>query len=663
MSTRQALLGPVLGLALALTLVPGRAFATPERQVILVVTAERSYDQALGDPLLMQLARAGGLGLVTTSGGADDAPRTAVNLGAGRSSLDSPSGAVPFQERDGGLTVDAAPYRAAAGDAVPGFLGSSLAQAGLGVAYIDTGSGAGEVAMLTAMDRDGLIPSVYLDGSSASDVLPDEASDILRNSDLVVVPNPELLSVALEDTEAGEVLVVVVGAGASEDMRDRGDAVAPIVVARGAPNELLGGGGDPTGLTSSTTRLDGVVSDVDVAPTILDFLGVPIPREMVGEPIRSSDAPPSDLHERYLEFRDVVGPVGAAILALALASLFAGLAAVFLFRHPAPWLAGAIALAMLASLALFVATTPASILPTLSYAIVTGCLVVVAALVLTVALFRGRRDPRAAVATAAVSGLVLVVLDGVFGWPSQLTPLLGGAALEGERFFGLGNAHAGIVLAGAVLGAARLPTRAGVALMTAAAAFAGLPFLGADLGGSLTLAMAAALWFGLQRWRNLGWRTWAVVVAVTLGTLVLVAIADRVLPGGRTQLSQVAEGEGGLGVFIDRLVANFRATSANASAWLAVLGLPVWAMVAIRRPGRLRPTLEPDPRWRDAVVVLALAGIAGYLLNDTYGLAGSSFAFVSAAMLYPTLFSLRAGGRASASMVERAGLQPPTDRS
>jgi len=47
--------------------------------------------------------------------------------------------------------------------------------------------------------------------------------------------------------------------------------------------------------------------------------------------------------------------------------------------------------------------------------------------------------------------------------------------------------------------------------------------------------------------------------------------------------------------------------------------------------------------------VLALAGIAGYLLNDTYGLAGTTFAFVSAAMLYPTLTTLRTPGRSEGS--------------
>jgi len=297
----------------------------------------------------------------------------------------------------------------------------------------------------------------------------------------------------------------------------------------------------------------------------------------------------------------------------------------------------------------------------MSHAAVIGCLLVVAAVVLAVALRRGRRDPRAAVAVTAVAGLAIVALDGVLGWPSRLTPLLGGGALDGERFFGLGNAHAGIVLAGGVLGAARLPTRAGVGLIAGAAAFAGLPFLGADLGGSLTLAIAAALWFGLRTWRSLGSRTWALVAVVSLGTVVLVTIADRVLPGGGTHLSG-AVGGGGLGgtleAFIDRLVGNVRATTANASVWLAVLGLPFWLVVALRRPSPVAPALEPDPRWRDAVIVLTIAGIAGYLLNDTYGLAGSAFAFASAAMLYPTLVS-SAGEHIAA--VERQGLEPPTD--
>jgi drug/metabolite transporter (DMT)-like permease len=118
-------------------------------------------------------------------------------------------------------------------------------------------------------------------------------------------------------------------------------------------------------------------------------------------------------------------------------------------------------------------------------------------------------------------------------------------------------------------------------------------------------------------------------------------------------------GGGALDALGDRVLSNVRVTSANASAWLAVLGLPLWLVAALRRPHRLRPSLDPDPRWRDAVIVLAIAGIAGYLLNDTYGLAGSAFAFVSAAMLYPTLASASRPGAPPGP----AGLEPPTDGS
>ena len=41
-------------------------------------------------------------------------------------------------------------------------------------------------------------------------------------------------------------------------------------------------------LTSDSTRTDGLVTSTDVAPTILDRLGVPVPPEMNGQPIRST---------------------------------------------------------------------------------------------------------------------------------------------------------------------------------------------------------------------------------------------------------------------------------------------------------------------------------------------------------------------------------------
>ena len=166
------------------------------------------------------------------------------------------------------------------------------------------------------------------------------------------------------------------------------------------------------------------------------------------------------------------------------------------------------------------------------------------------------------------------------------------------------------------------------------------------------MAVAAALWFGLRRWRGLGWRSWALAAVALFAAAILVTLGDRLLPGGGTHLSAVEGTGGSLGVLLERLGENVRTTSETPAAWLAVLGLPVWLAVAVARPDRLRPTLEPDPRWRDALVVLTIGGIVGYLLNDTHGMAGVAFTFASAAMLYPTLVRM---GRTAPTGPKREG--------
>ncbi len=54
------------------------------------------------------------------------------------------------------------------------------------------------------------------------------------------------------------------------------------------PTGALGLGGTPGGrLTSQTTHTDGVVAGIDLAPTILEHLGIPIPGAVKGQPITS----------------------------------------------------------------------------------------------------------------------------------------------------------------------------------------------------------------------------------------------------------------------------------------------------------------------------------------------------------------------------------------
>lgn len=482
----------------------------------------------------------------------------------------------------------------------------------LGDPVIGTLARAGGIGLMTNAER--LVPPDPMPGLSVLTFTVDESEGIAE---------------MIGDLE-GEVLVIVAGTGAAPG------APTPAIVARGDPADLVDAAGEPSGLTSETTRRDGVVSNLDVEPTIRAFLGAPL-GDGPGSAIRVDGEAPTDLAERYREWRRSAGPAGLAVLIFALASLGAALVVVI-----GGWAAAErlVSLWVLFSTAVLAALVPAGLLPDLRLLVVLPAIAAMAGLLTAAALAVGRGSFGRPVAVVAGTGLALVVLDAVFGWPTGLTPLLGGSALEGVRFFGLGNPYAGIVLSGAVLAAALIRPWAGVALLLGAALFAGLPFLGADLGGGLTLFAAAAVWYSLRVRGRFGWREAGFTAAVLLAGLALLAVAHTVLPSPATHVARAVEGAGPLELvelFLRRLRLNVEATSAVPAAWLAVLGLPAWLVVVWRRPGRFRKPLESDRAWRHGAAVLALGGMLGYVLNDTYGMAAVTFVFVSAALVIPTM--------------------------
>jgi hypothetical protein len=436
------------------------------------------------------------------------------------------------------------------------------------------------------------------------------------------------LEQAVFGSEARAVLVVVAGFPAS------GNDLPVAVVASGSPDEILSGTGSPGGLTSDTTRIPGLVADVDVAATISERLSPAQRDDSPGSPIRVEGRAPTDLYERAVDYRRVATPVGLVVLVAGIGSLAVGL--VLLLLRPPPVAGATVALLGLFAVASMVALIPASVLPSLEPGPLVVALAALGAAITISAVLAGRRDHALTVATVGGIGLVLLVLDGLLGWPTEVTPLLGGGAVLGVRFFGLGNSAAGIVLSGAVLAATRLRPWAGVGLIAGAALFAGLPFLGADLGGGVTLFAATGLWYGWRVRGRMDLRGWALAGAATvLGAAILVA-THAVWPQP-THVTRAVEAGGLVDTFLDRLGSNLRATTEIWPVWITVVGLPVWLLVAWRRPGQFRPMLADRPGWRVGVMILATSGMIGYVANDTYGTAAVAFAFVSAAMVYPAL--------------------------
>jgi len=615
-----------------------------------------SYEEALADPVIGALVRSGGIGLMTNAGVTGPAADAALGAGA---TIDRPF-PEPVGTPRGNAVLDVEDLPAPPEGAAPGLLAQRLIAAGRSVGYVtrccEPGRRGSIRGTLTAIDVAGRIhlglgldhrgnfglhglPQLYRGRFARADLVVLDLDEWMPNADGVDFDVRRQLVTWVRESAAEELLVVVAVPSPSEEMEERTGTVTPIVVARGRPVELLRGDGETAGLTSDSTRLGGVVSNLDVAPTILDFLGMPIPDGMDGSPILVEGEAPTALHERYVEWRRSAGPVGLGVLAFALTALATALVLLVVPWNPGGRVRAAVALWVLFSVALLVALVPASLLPDLRPLAAALGVVVIGAILAAAAFVAARRSPTLEVALVAAVGLGLVVLDGALGWPTGVTPLLGGSALEGVRFFGLGNPYAGIVLSGALLTAALLRPWPGVVLLGAAGLFAGLPFLGADLGGGVTLFAVAAVWYGLRVRGRLAVPEWALVGAAAVAGLALLVIAHRTLPPGATHVARAFEGAGPgdlLGVFLDRLALNLRATTEVPAAWLAVLGLPAGLVVAWRGPGRFA-TLAREPAWRDAAIALALGGMIGYVVNDTYGMAAVTFTFLAGAVLVPAL--------------------------
>lgn len=609
-----------LALAAAGAFVPAPpAKATPERQAILVVFRAAPYEEVLAEMPFAALARTGGVGLMTTRGAGEAEGDPVAALSAGATGEDAHPGAIAEAIAGAGMTV--------------GLLGGSPGSPGRA---LFSGHGVPARAVVELSLDDPRVPS--------------RLPEILDTADLLVVESgikppspeaPEALSLAL-GTRARQLLVLVVTPRVSRAMREAGDEVTALLMAEGDRDAVLAGlarargPARASGLTSDTTRREGLVSNADVAPTILEFLGVPVPEGMTGSPIRIEGEPPDELHARYLEYQRIHFPVQIGILSAALLAMLLMLVLLVVLTPPAAVRAASfLALAAVAAPGL---ALPLSLLPRLTYPVVLPVLLGSVLLVASAGVRFGRGDPVAPVAVVAGTAMAVVAVDGLLGWPAMLMPMIGGSALEGVRFYGLTNSYAGVLLAGTVLLASRVPVAWGTGLLVVAALFAGLPTLGADLGGGVTLFAAAGLWYGVRRWRA-GVRVLLMGATAALAGAALLVLAHRYLSPVETHVARSAAG--GLGgvvsSFGERFADNLRVTSGVPAAWIAVVALPLWLGVAWRPRGPFRRALAGDLPWRDALVVMGVSAVVGYVVNDTNGLLGMALPYLLAGILFPAL--------------------------
>ncbi|MGH2572035.1 MAG: hypothetical protein ACRDGU_00850 [Actinomycetota bacterium] len=456
-----------------------------------------------------------------------------------------------------------------------------------------------------------------------------------------------LLGDLVGDLSIPRTLVLAVSLGPSAAMDLAGDEVMPVVMAQGPSPQILSGRGPEKALTSDTTRRDGLVSNVDVAPTILDFFGVSIPPEIEGQPIRVAEsAAPFDLHQRHLEQRRIRVPiqVGEVSFIAVLGVMAIGALIVLAARGSLPSnVARAMRLLALCGMALPIPLLMGGILPRLTYWVVIPFLVLSVLGLAGLSLAARWSRPVGPLSFLGAVGLGVLLVDALLGWRGARIPLLGGTMFEGVRFYGLPNAFTALLLASTLFVAFRLDPFGGLLLLLGAGLFAGFPGLGADIGGSITLFTAAGLWWVLRTRPRLGLRELALAGGVVAIGLAVVLLAHRYLAGAATHASRFVDETGTTGeaarAFLDRLEGGFRMLNETPPAYIPLLGLPIILWLLLARPGPIGRGLDLAGRaWRDVLVVLVVSGIVAFFVNDTgVAAAGPVFLYAMAGIVYPAL--------------------------
>lgn len=507
---------------------------------------------------------------------------------------------------------DAARRRAAsaAGRLQPGLLAASVPG---GAAYAGA-EGSDDLDAALAAGRAGRIAAVSIGGERD---LPARIATLLRTHALVVADLPagaagraDLARLTL-GRRPGELIVALQRAPAHGELLWAGVGG-------------LSGRGGPGELESGSTEQRGLISSVDLGPTLLAHLGLPVPAAMQGRTIVAR----GDLDTRRLQrlAARLRAIPGRRLPALALLLAACALMVLACARRP-----GARRFALRsAALALLwapcAALAAAAIEPgaTAEYALIGAV-----ALALGAASDLALRWPRALTAPAVAVPLA-IALDALAGTQLQMRSLAGPDPIGGARFFGIGNELKSALAAMALVGvaAALYPPgrdarrRAAGALLAAGMAMLvveGWARIGAGVGGAVLVSAA----FGLAAAIGLGptprgRRAWLAPAGAAAGLAALVAI-DELTARGRGHLQ---------GSLLDaRSFADVRDQLADryATAWNALrdpaMAAATAVSLALAAAGvRLRALLRPvGGEWLFAAAFAGglLGGIVGALVEDS----------------------------------------------
>jgi hypothetical protein len=521
-------------------------------------------------------------------------------------------------------------------DLLPGSLGDGLRQHGIVMTI-----GGGRFAAALACGSNGTVMAFAV-GSRVPYPLPpclvwDAGSDVTAADAIIAQAASQV------DAQHGRLIVISPFVG--DAAYAQGERLAPVVV---------WGPSVPAGLLySPSTHQAGLVTNTDFAPSVVGFFGETVqdawlPSAAFGRAWEFRPESRAVVHVSRLE--DIAYRQSAGMRVLPVVAICLGVIVLAGFlRARIQGIPGAVVwLPSVAIFSLLVSPTPSI-----------ACLWFVA----TGAGFwilAGHWDAGRLTGLAAVITVLTVLGDALSGSHLMRTGLVGYSAVEGARYYGIGNEAMGVLVGSALVAAAFLwpdgrSGQVGVAAgLLLIALLLGLPAVGAKAGGLLVAVggFAVFLWTAWGwRWRGRG--VLGILVCMGLG-LALASLGDRAHHSStQSHMGQAVQRirSGGAKEAVDIILRklNVERRLLYHSAWAVPLWLSVIGLLGTRLTGR---GTENDRRLR----ALRYGGVASIALCLAANDAG-----VVAAALCGVLVSggLQAGAKKARADRQRAVRRGP----
>jgi hypothetical protein len=475
--------------------------------------------------------------------------------------------------------------------------------------------------------------------------------------------SPSTLVARIDKLRASHSLVVAdlpAGAPGYADLRALAAARPPgelLGVVQSAPEgaggELLwtafaGLGAGGRALTSQTTSQRGLIVSIDIAPMVLDHLGLPIPADMRGKPVRlegSFDATAMRALKRRLE---AIGGRRLPAIAWLVAAWGLLLAAVHLPiggasgpheatgavtakgpHRPAAVLARRAWALRVGGLALMwtpvAILLPAALEParTAEFAMIVASCFVLATL--TDGLVAWPRAP----VVPAVAALLALSADALAGTQLLMRSVLGPDPILGARFYGIGNElkSALAVLVFTAVAAALYPavrSRRAAATMACAgivlAVVEGSARIGAGVGGVILVSAGAAVATAMLLPGKHSRRRLPIVMAAPVLGLVALAAIDLATAHGSGHFTGSVLDARSAGDIRDLIVRRYGAAWDELKNHLmpfATALAVIASVLAVWRRDRVCAPVGSDPAWRAALAGGLTAGAIGALSEDS----------------------------------------------